>query len=115
MPLIQDGTKLVHVKAPGFIAEHIDQFVGIAYASGSEMKVAITFGRDQMSLKHEVFSQIPGHPDGFNTLVPDDAYDLSRVDFAQLSMPLATAMRLRDLLSTLIDQPLPSFVPPTSD
>lgn len=110
MAIIEDGTKLEHVKADNFINEHVDQFVGIAFASGNELKVAITFGRDLMDLAFETFTAMQGHENAFNTTVPPEAFTLSRLDVAQLSMPLETAKRLRDLLNSLIDAPQPTFI-----
>jgi len=110
MAIIENGTKLEHVKSENFVNEHVDQFVGIAFASGNELKVAITFGRDLMDLAFETFNSMPGHENAFNTTVPPEAYTLSRLDVAQLSMPLETAKRLRDLLTKLIDVPQPSFI-----
>ena len=101
MAEIKSGSKLEHVRAPGFISETVDQLVGLTYHSGHEHRFSMTFGRDQLQITQESLQEVA--PGVFQAQVTPEDYTLTRVDFATLSMNLDSAKRFRDALNQMVE------------
>jgi hypothetical protein len=101
MSEIKAGGKLVHVRAPGFVNETVDQLVGLTYSTGNEHRFAMTFGRDQLTIDQETLNEVA--PGVFQARPSPEDYTLTRVDFATLTMNLDAAKRFRDALNQMID------------
>ena len=97
---IKDGEKLLHIQAPNYVNEFVDQVVGLGMQAGDE-KFAITFGRDQLQVIHETYKVIS--ETAYQTGLHEDGFTVSRLDFATLTMSVGTATRLRDMLSDMIN------------
>lgn len=98
---MRNGEKLVHEKAAGYVSEYADQVVGVAFGAGADAKVSLTFGRDKISIPHETFVEVA--PGQIQTQVGEDDFSLVRVDIANIVMDLGAAIRLRDMLNSVIE------------
>ncbi|WP_434774739.1 hypothetical protein [Pseudomonas oryzihabitans] len=106
---IVDGGTLPHSRSEKFINEPADQFVAVTYQAGGEPKISITFGRDELIVNQEVFREMHPGSTMFRTEVTEEDFEVSRIDFANVTMSHEVARRLRDLLSYLIDGvPMPA-------
>lgn len=101
MTIIKDGARLIHVKAPNYVNEVVDQFVALGYGAGQESKVALTFGKDILDVTHEVFRP-QGDGVSFQTVVDGDCHELQRIDYATMVLSIHAAIRLRDTLNEVI-------------
>lgn len=101
MSMITPGGKLIHVQAPNYVNEPVDQLVGLTYNSGAEHRFSMTFGRDQLHLTGETLKEIS--PGIFQTQAMPDDYSLTRIDFATFTMNMESAIRFRDALTQMIE------------
>lgn len=104
---IQNGQKLLHIQAPNYVNEFVDQVVGLGMQAGDE-KFAITFGRDQLQVTHETYKVISEN--AYQTLLNEDGFTVNRLDFATLTMSIGTATRLRDMLTDMINNAVPTQI-----
>ncbi|MEG4315381.1 hypothetical protein U8L64_10260 [Pseudomonas sp. FIP_A4] len=98
---ISDGMKLTHLQDERFINEYADQIIGFGFSATTEAKIALTFGRDLVQIKHEVFKEAA--PGTFQTIMTEEGFEVTRIDFATFTMSLDAAVRLRDLLNQMIE------------
>nr|WP_315436034.1 hypothetical protein [uncultured Pseudomonas sp.] len=96
------GDKLAHVKAPGFINEEADQSVGFVFGPPDEPRISLTFGRDKMTIVEEVY--VEASKGLFRPQPHNDGFYLERVDFGTFTMRVEAAIRLRAMLTDLIDK-----------
>lgn len=101
MSEIKAGGKLVHVPAPGYINEIVDQLVGLTYHSAGEVRFSMTFGRDLLKLHQETLHEVGAGL--YQAQATPEDYELTRLDFATFTMNLGAAMRFRDALNQMID------------
>lgn len=111
MSEIKAGGKLVHVRAPGFINEPVDQLVGLNYNAGNEHRFSMTFGRDQLQVNQESLTEIAAGV--FQAQPTEEDYTLTRIDFATLTMNLGSVKRFRDALNQMIDAAESATLPPS--
>ena len=101
MSLITEGGKLIHVQAPNYVNEPVDQLVGLTYSSGAEHRFSMTFGRDQLHISGETLKEIS--PGVFQTQPLPEDYSLTRIDFATFTMNMDATIRFRDALTQMIE------------
>lgn len=100
---IREGGKLNHKRAEGFINEPVDQFVGVAFQSADQIKISVTFGRDEMVIDTETFRELAPGAGAFRSEAGPEDFTLTRLDFANLVMSLRTAERLRNMLTDILN------------
>lgn len=99
--MLENGSKIKHVRSDNFIAEMVDSFNISAIQTAAGSKISLIVGRDMLSVNQETLEAREG---GFGTVVLPDDMILTRHVVANLSMPLDSAKQLLIALQTGIAQ-----------
>jgi len=89
------GHRIEHKKAPNFIREPVESVnIGLMNSSDGGAKISLTFSRDEMDITHEVLVASAANPENLIPLVPTEALSTYRLEFANLTLSIATAKNL---------------------